>query len=174
MKFKILFLFMVFVLITKGQKLPYIVTNGTYDKKTILKQILKEIKKSKKKDYQASFSESDNGDTIVFFKKEKAEGVTVKYVFNIPSPERTKVKYCGIQKYYFDCSPCATTYLTEIITNCDFRKLSEKKYISNYFHQTELEVIKNGEETECIALICRYIDKNKNEYQVLYESLKEE
>lgn len=174
MKLKILLLFIVFTLTTKGEELPYIATNGTFDKKTILKQIRKEIKKSKRKNYQASYSESNNGDTVVFFKKEKAEGVKVKYVFDIPPPKGSKVKYCGIQEYYFDCSPCATTYLNEIITNCGFRKISDQKYLSNYFNQTELEVIKNSEATECIVLICRYVDKKKEDYQAFYDSLKED
>ncbi len=165
---------MVFALKTIGQELPYIATNGTFDKKTILKEIKKEIKKSKRKNYQASYTESTNGDTVVFFKKELAEGLKVTYVFNIPSLERSKAKHCGIQEYYFDCSPCATKYLSEIIANCGFRKLSEKKYLSNYFNQTELEVIKNSESKECIVLICRYVDKKKDEYEALYNSLKEE
>lgn len=174
MRLKILLIFIVITLTTKGEELPYIVTNGTFDKKTVLKQIKKEIKKSKRKHYQASYSESSNGDTVVFFKKETAEGLKIKYVFNIPPLGGSKAKYCGIQEYHFDCSPCATKYLNEIIANCGFRKTLEQKYLSNYFNQTELEVIKNSEETECIVLICRYVDKKKDEYEALYNSLKED
>lgn len=174
MRLKILLIFTVFALTIKGEELPYIVTNGTFDKKSVLKQIKKEIKKSKRKHYQASYSESNNGDTVVFFMKEIGEGVKVKYVFNIPPLERSKTKYCGIQEYYFDCSPCATKYLTEIIANCGFRKISKQKYLSNYFNQTELEVIKTSESTECIVLICRFVDKKKEEYETLYNSLKED
>lgn len=174
MKLKIVLIFIVFTFTTIGQELPSIATNGTYDKKSVLKEIKKEIKKSKRKNYQASYSESNNGDTLVFFKKELAEGLRVKYVFNIPSLGQYKTKYCGIQEYHFDCSPCASKSLKEIITNCSFRKISEQKYLSNYFNQTELEVIKNSEATECVVLICRYIDKKKNEYEALYNSLKED
>lgn len=172
MTLRVLIIFLFLKLATKGQELPSIATNGAFDKKSLLKEINEQIKKSKKKNFEASYSESNNGDTVVFFMKQKTEGLKVKYVFNVPPAEGFTEKYCGIQEYYFDCSPCANKHLNEIIKSCGFRKTAEQKYLSNYFNQTELEVIKNSEKTECTILKCRFVDKKKDEYNTLYNSLK--
>lgn len=172
MKQLITLIFVIFSLALKSQSLPYFVTCGVYDKKTILKEINREIKKAKKNNLEtASLYESKNGDTLFYSNKNDIEGFKVKYVFNLPPMEGDDVKYCGIQEFTFDCSPCSNKHLKDVIHSCGFRKLSNNKYLSSYSWKTDLEVIEQPENKECLILILHYVDKSKKEFKALYNTL---
>ncbi len=172
MKQLIVLIFVIFSFMIKSQTLPYFVTCGVYDKKTILKEINREIKKAKKNNSEtASLYESKNGDTLFYSNKNDIEGFKVKYVFNLPPLEGDDLKYCGIQEFTFDCSPCSNKHLKDVLHSCGFRKLSNNKYLSSYSWKTDLEVIEQPDNKECLILILHYVDKSKKEFKALYKTL---
>ena len=173
MKLLIIFIIVFSTLIVKSQKLPYMATWGIIDKKIILKELNKDIKKYSKKGFKCSLYESLNGDTIIYYNKNNIEGYKVKYILNLPPTEGTEDKLCGFQEFTFDCSPCSNQHLKAVLSSYGFRKVSENKYLSDYSWKTELEVLQNPENKECLRLIFYYVNKPKKEYKEFYKSLKE-
>lgn len=168
-----LFISLLFFSVTVlSQNTPYLSTFGYCSKDIVIEEITKKIKKCKKENLEASYNESKNGDTLIFYCKNTDEQITVKYTFDLPPLDGYKKKeYCGFQEYTFDCSSCAKRHMKEILNTCKFKKVSENKYLSEYTWRTELEIIRNSENKESIKYLFKFVNKPKEEYKALYNSL---
>jgi len=112
----------------------------------------------------AIITSSKSGDTLVLDVRGK-DNVLIKYTFKLKSGR------CDYQSVSYDCVPCAEKHLKRILKQAylGWRKLSDNKYLSNYFYQTEMEVIKNEDNT--IRLVYQYVNKSNEAYKLLYKSL---
>ncbi len=170
MKISLLITVLLFSKLFFGQNTPYLSTFGYGSKDLVIEELNKTIKKSKKGNFEASYNESINGDTLIFYAKNKVEEFRVNYTFNLPPLEGYKQKeYCGFQEYSFDCVSCAKQHMKGILNTFKFRKTLEGNYLSEYPYKTELEITKTPGNK--IFFRFRYVDKSKQEYKTLYDSL---
>ena len=126
------------------------------------KRVIKDIKKSAKRN---SFKYINNNldDTLVSLIMYDDKNIEIKHTFNL------EFGYCDYQEINYDCHPCAEEYSHNILETKYMKwvKIDENKYMSSYFWQTEMEIIKsNG---NCVQIIYRYIPLEKKEYKVKYD-----
>ena len=107
---------------------------------------------------------SKSGDTLVLVAKGK-DDVLLKYTFTLKNGR------CDFQTVDYRCISCAEKNVKGILKQgyLGWRKLGENKYLSNYFYQTELELIKNEDGT--IRLVYQFVNKTKKEYKLWYKTL---
>jgi len=111
------------------------------------------------------------GDTLVFILHDQYDGFVIKTTFNLNQPDLEE-KFCDFQQIEFDCTPCGSKHLQEIINMNNFRQKSENVYMSSYSYQTEMTVKYKSESRECLVVMFRHIDTPKKEYKKQYRQLK--
>jgi hypothetical protein len=135
-------------------------------KHKIIEEVVEEInifnRNNRKNDVIITSSKS--GDTLVLEGKGK-DNVILKYTFKLKNGR------CDFQSVDYECAHCAEKNVKRILNQgyLGWRKLGENKYLSNYFYQTELELIKNEDGT--IRLIYQFVNKTKKEYKLWYKTL---
>jgi hypothetical protein len=135
-------------------------------KHKIIENVVEEInifnRNNRKND--AILTSSKSGDTLVLEAKGK-DNVILKYTFKLKNGR------CDFQSVDYECSHCAEKNVMRILNQAylGWRKLGENKYLSNYFYQTELELIKNEDGT--IRLVYQFVNKTKKEYKLWYKTL---
>ena len=107
---------------------------------------------------------SKSGDTLILVAKGK-DDVVLKYTFKLKNGR------CDFQTVDYRCVSCAEKNVKGILKQgyLGWRKLGANKYLSNYFYQTELELIKNEDGT--IRLVYQFVNKSKKEYKLWHKTL---
>lgn len=152
--------------------MPYLSTTGISDRKTIQKELDKDLKKYLKKGFQGYLKNNQTNDTIIYFLKNNIEALKVTYVFKDTLYDWGSDNFCKCQIFEFDCSPCAEKHIKEATNDYGFRELASNHFLSNYTWKTELKIIQDSTKIECLTFIFKHCDKPKQEYNLLYKSLK--
>jgi len=154
-----------------GQGFGEINTSGLEKQKKIEKSLDKQIRKGvKNKSISASFKKV-NGDTLTYIIQHRTDPLTVKMVFNIYD-SITKEKYCGLQEYFFDCSPCGQKHLKEMKQYTGFIQTSDSTFISAPYLQTEMQITNRNGFKDCLIIKFKHIDMPYKEYKEHYRKLK--
>jgi hypothetical protein len=82
-------------------------------------------------------------------------------------------EYCDFQEIKFMCNQCVEKHINDLLNFKFFhwKKISENKYLSNWYSQTELVIQQNEESNSCLIMRFYLIKKPRIEYRKYYKSL---
>jgi hypothetical protein len=134
------------------------------------KTIKQSIEVGHKKKSISSCFQKQSGDTLITTVQDSINGFILKITFNQPDTV-LKEKLCDFQQYTFDCTPCSKKFIEFYKKSSGFRKLSENKYLSNYWNRTEMEINHKSQNSGCLVVTFRTVYMTKEKYKTLYKSL---
>ncbi len=135
-----------------------------------VKTINHSLKTGIKKKTVSSYFQTQSGDTLIISVKDSVDGFTLKLTFNQPDTI-LQTNTCDFQQYTFDCTPCSQKHLEAYQKSSGYRKLSENKYLSNYWNRNEMEVTYKNQDKACMVITFRTVYMTKEKYKALYRSL---